>query len=259
MRLQRNGIKDVVSVLWWVALFVLLLGVIAFFVIARGGLGAGWGVGWRGWMLIPILLGVLYVVIGLLVLAGVLFFLARIKDNLATTRAAQEAAASARAAKLAAAAEAAAASVAETVVEPEQPPVAAKTARAGIATIQRESKSTQPQEGGRLPGVEEAARIAAEMAAIEASTGQASPARVEASTPTVSASSSSSAGAGSQVDLTVIEGIGPVYAQRLREAGITTFAELAEADDELLERITDGNLERVVRDDWRGQARRLSA
>jgi len=31
-------------------------------------------------------------------------------------------------------------------------------------------------------------------------------------------------------DLTVVKGIGPVYADRLEEAGITTFAELASAD-----------------------------
>jgi predicted flap endonuclease-1-like 5' DNA nuclease len=31
-------------------------------------------------------------------------------------------------------------------------------------------------------------------------------------------------------DLTEVKGIGPVYAERLTDAGVTTFAELAEAD-----------------------------
>jgi len=45
-----------------------------------------------------------------------------------------------------------------------------------------------------------------------------------------SASSGDEPGVPDAHDLTVVKGIGPVYADRLREAGITTFAELAAAD-----------------------------
>ena len=92
----------------------------------------------------------------------------------------------------------------------------------------------------KLPGTEDAARIAAEMAAMnEPNEGSFQPAN------------------GSD-DFMLIRGIGPIYAQRLREAGITTYASLASASDELLEELTDGNLERVIREDWRGQAERLN-
>jgi predicted flap endonuclease-1-like 5' DNA nuclease len=88
---------------------------------------------------------------------------------------------------------------------------------------------------GTLPGADDAARISAEMAAAQGL-------------------GISPAGD----DLIAIKGVGPLYAQRLHAAGITTFEALAHASDELLEEITDGNLERVVREDWRGQARRMS-
>ena len=61
-------------------------------------------------------------------------------------------------------------------------------------------------------------------------------------------------------DLTRIKGIGPAYEQRLKEAGITTFAQLAALSDEQV-----GELEermnfrgRITRDAWREQARALA-
>jgi hypothetical protein len=45
-----------------------------------------------------------------------------------------------------------------------------------------------------------------------------------------SASTGNKPGTPGADDLTVVKGIGPVYADRLTEAGITTFAELAAAD-----------------------------
>jgi predicted flap endonuclease-1-like 5' DNA nuclease len=114
--------------------------------------------------------------------------------------------------------------------------------------------------GLRLPGSEEVARIAAEMAALR-SADRREPARAEvAAPPAASPAMPVAAPLSAEVedDLLAILGIGPVYARRLREAGITTFAALAEANDEVLEKITAGNLERVIRDDWRGQARRLA-
>ncbi len=119
------------------------------------------------------------------------------------------------------------------------------SSQAGLAATEGELPNAGPVhiEGGkapsRLPGSEEAARVAAEMHAQRPST---------------------EGGYGaipSGDDFTRIHGVGPVFARRLREVGVTTYAALAEASDELLNRITDGNLDRVEHDDWRGQARKL--
>jgi hypothetical protein len=62
------------------------------------------------------------------------------------------------------------------------------------------------------------------------------PPRFRTGTGASAGSASSAPPAGKQSDttdapdLTVVKGIGPVYADRLEEAGITTFAELASAD-----------------------------
>ena len=61
---------------------------------------------------------------------------------------------------------------------------------------------------------------------------------------------------GDQDDLTKINGIGPVYSQRLSEAGITTFAELAAADAEWVAAAIDVPAERVA--DWTAAAANLS-
>ncbi len=89
----------------------------------------------------------------------------------------------------------------------------------------------------KLPGADDVARIAAEMAAL-------------APAPHRTASAV-------EDDLEVIEGIGPLYAKRLRQLGITTFAALAAASDEVLNQVAGAFAERVRREDWRGQARRL--
>ncbi len=61
-------------------------------------------------------------------------------------------------------------------------------------------------------------------------------------------------------DLLIIEGIGPVYAAKLRAAGITTFAQLAEADDARLAEIIQAPVWRKVNyADWREQARLAAA
>ena len=111
---------------------------------------------------------------------------------------------------------------------------------------------------GRLPGVEDVARIAAEMAALKPAV------RHEPAAPTVMASVDPlAAEARSPItsapadDLVIINGIGPTYARRLAEVGITTFAALAEASNELLDQVTVGLPGRAIREDWRGQARQL--
>jgi predicted flap endonuclease-1-like 5' DNA nuclease/cytoskeletal protein CcmA (bactofilin family) len=59
-------------------------------------------------------------------------------------------------------------------------------------------------------------------------------------------------------DLTVIRGIGPSSDQRLKAAGIRTFAQLAALTPEQLAAIIGIPLERVIEDDLIGQARRLA-
>lgn len=55
-------------------------------------------------------------------------------------------------------------------------------------------------------------------------------------------------------DLTEVTGIGPVFAARLRAAGIDTFKKLAATDDERLAEIADVPVSRV--EGWRDQASR---
>jgi predicted flap endonuclease-1-like 5' DNA nuclease len=61
-------------------------------------------------------------------------------------------------------------------------------------------------------------------------------------------------------DLTLLEGIGPVYASRLRDNGITTFAELADTDEATLAGIIDAPAwRRIDYGDWITQARLAAA
>ncbi|MCX7670892.1 MAG: DUF4332 domain-containing protein, partial [Anaerolineae bacterium] len=60
-------------------------------------------------------------------------------------------------------------------------------------------------------------------------------------------------------DLSRIEGIGPVYAAKLRAAGITTFAQLAEADDARLAAIIQApSWRKIDYASWREQARLIA-
>ncbi|PKO23374.1 MAG: hypothetical protein CVU38_04285 [Chloroflexi bacterium HGW-Chloroflexi-1] len=355
--------KFVAGLLLLAALVVFVIGVVATILLARGGLGYGWGIGGRGWVSLLILGSAFVNALGLLVLGAVLFFLAQIEINLSVARDRQEAAlaAAARARTIEAEARVVAVeepslpeapSVAEAavvapevvagVVAPEllaeapgaprlavaeappfaqaemletpaplaevsAPPVRlpqveiselevpeAKAAIPGMAAEVEAAVPAAPEValpaapveavvtdvtakveaavpvvelpeapiGGlpegkislKLPGTEEAARIAAEMKALKAVPNLGARVEVPALAETATLPK-----ARRPDDLTVIKGIGPAYARKLRAVGILTFAALAEASDELLEELTAGNLERVVRDDWRGQARRLSA
>lgn len=109
---------------------------------------------------------------------------------------------------------------------------------------------TEPAEpsAGKLPGSDEVARIAAEMAAVK---------RGSQAVPVEPPPAPETSQAPGEDNLEIIEGVGPIYAKRLREEGITTYKQLTEATYEQLVRVTRGNLERVVKEDWRGQARRL--
>jgi predicted flap endonuclease-1-like 5' DNA nuclease len=86
-----------------------------------------------------------------------------------------------------------------------------------------------------LPGTDEVARVAAENRAAEASRAPAQP-----------------------DDLLKIQGIGPYYVQRLKDAGITTYDGVIAASDETLAKVTGTFVDRVQREDWRGQAKRLA-
>lgn len=66
---------------------------------------------------------------------------------------------------------------------------------------------------------------------------------------------------GQQDDLTLIRGIGPFIERKLNELGIFTYEQVAALDDELIERLTlaiEFFPGRIKRDDWVGQAQRLS-
>ena len=65
------------------ALVYLVLGVIGAISLGGSGLGEGWSSGWRGWLTIPILAATLLGFVALLVFGALLYFLAKIDNNLA--------------------------------------------------------------------------------------------------------------------------------------------------------------------------------
>lgn len=129
----------------------------------------------------------------------------------------------------------------------------------------------------KLPGTDEVARIAAEMnaagprrprtvakpmppelpAAAETPAPE-PPVEVRAAAPADASEAVAPVVTPGEDNLEVIAGLGPIYAKRLRELGVTTFAQLADAPYDVLYKVTRGNLERVIKEDWRGQARRLA-
>ncbi len=63
-------------------------------------------------------------------------------------------------------------------------------------------------------------------------------------------------------DLTAISGIGPATARRLRHEGLTSFAQIAELNDEAIDELAPklkNRAERIRRDRWVEQARKLAA
>jgi predicted flap endonuclease-1-like 5' DNA nuclease len=62
-------------------------------------------------------------------------------------------------------------------------------------------------------------------------------------------------------DLTAIGGIGPALAKKLNAAGISSYAQLAALSDEDIQRLETDVIRfsgRIKRDDWVGQAKKLS-
>ncbi|TGY89915.1 hypothetical protein E5163_01895 [Marinicauda algicola] len=66
--------------------------------------------------------------------------------------------------------------------------------------------------------------------------------------------------AGSAEELTAIRGLGPKAAEKLREAGVTTVAEIARWNEEEIDRYDAliGGRGRIRRDNWVGQAREIA-
>jgi predicted flap endonuclease-1-like 5' DNA nuclease len=65
---------------------------------------------------------------------------------------------------------------------------------------------------------------------------------------------------GEQLSLRQIRGIGPAYERGLRSLGITTVSQIAILGPDDLERIAPlikARVDRILRDDWQGQAKRL--
>ena len=58
-------------------------------------------------------------------------------------------------------------------------------------------------------------------------------------------------------DLTVIKGIGPIFAERLNAAGIYTYADLATADPDVIEQVVAAR-QKISPDDWIREAKSLT-
>ena len=116
------------------ALVYLVLGVIGAISLGGSGLGEGWSSGWRGWLTIPILAATLLGFVALLVFGALLYFLAKIDNNLAEAQQRMAEAAAKAAAKPAEVS--APAAVATSVVTAEQAePVVEVTAPEGAAPV----------------------------------------------------------------------------------------------------------------------------
>lgn len=90
--MQRHRVTMIIAYVLLVAAVVFFLaGLIWAISLGSGGLGHGWGVGWRGWIQIPILVGAFGIAISLLVLGSVLLFLVEIDNNLLLARQKREA------------------------------------------------------------------------------------------------------------------------------------------------------------------------
>ena len=85
MRKHRT-VQFIATLILIAALFYLAFGVISAVLIGRSGPGPGWGPGWHGWAALPILFSSLCGGLVLLVFGAVLFFLARIDNNLSLAR-----------------------------------------------------------------------------------------------------------------------------------------------------------------------------
>jgi large subunit ribosomal protein L21 len=83
---------------------------------------------------------------------------------------------------------------------------------------------------------------------------------VETKVPEAPEPATEPAAAATGDDLTTVKGIGAVSQGRLKEVGVTTFAEIAAWSDEDLDSVAEQikvSSERMRREDWVGQARAI--
>jgi hypothetical protein len=83
---KHQTVKFVAVLLFIAAVVLLLLGLVQAIIAWSGGLGAGWGAGWRGWILLPTLFASICAAIPLIVAGALLYFLAQIEQNLSVAR-----------------------------------------------------------------------------------------------------------------------------------------------------------------------------
>ncbi|MCX7669739.1 MAG: hypothetical protein N2439_06690 [Anaerolineae bacterium] len=177
MRTYRLA-RLVSMLLFLAALLYFLGGLIAGIYLWNRGLGAGWGSGFAGWLSIPIFIGTFFGALTLLMMGVVLYFLAAINDNLRMVRQGKPRkpvtpspapAATARTELPRTAFQPPSSPPPSTMaarppVRPAEPPATVPTDLAAeLPGAAEESAAAPPVE--RLPGAEEAARIASELRA----------------------------------------------------------------------------------------------
>lgn len=152
---------------------------------------------------------------------------------------------------------------AETAPEPVEPAILVKAPDAGLAPVMEPVAIAPEPPVDAAPVHEETAPVAEETPApvAEATAEAIEPVAViaeEAPEPVVTIAEETSTPASGADDLKIIEGIGPKIADILTEAGIATFAQLAETDVEKLSDILAAAGSRYKSHDpgtWPAQAR----
>ncbi|MGC8780843.1 MAG: hypothetical protein ACP5UQ_08270 [Anaerolineae bacterium] len=174
-----------VSILLFLAALIYFLGglIVGVYLWNRG-LGAGWGSGFAGWLSIPIFVGTFFGALTLLMVGVVLYFLAAINDNLSAAR---QSKARGPAAPLAGPTATTRTELPRTYQPPTSSPAVSRPAALpaapppAVTSVERPAEVTPPDLAAelpgaaeestpaptveRLPGADEAARIASELAA----------------------------------------------------------------------------------------------
>lgn len=125
----------------------------------------------------------------------------------------------------------------------------------GMTIIVARKASSLVQAGGRLITDRGHAAGSSAPAAIGQNGQHAGSADVSATVPAAPPLQQS----GKPDDLTTIKGIGPTYAKRLREAGITTFAALATQSPDYLAEVTRATGSAADPVEWIAEARALAS
>ena len=131
---------------------------------------------------------------------------------------------------------------------------------AALAQTQSELSTARAQvQAAKVRQAELQRRLDAEQARTTAEITASAPATEKTGSPAPAASRPVHSAAPAD-DLTKIKGVGPTFEQRMREAGVTTFVQVAEATPEELEHIVQpAAWQRIDFADWRQQAKNLAA